>query len=270
MRQRLWRPYLAVGVLATLVLTGCTSIVSGQNVAPPVAPNSNLTVVGDSGNAFDQIVKNSLDDVLAFWRKVYPSVSGGKQLPELKGKLYSVDGAHPGAEAKQNGCINKAGADAVVDNAFYCELDDSIAWDRNAKHLVPALGAKYGPLLVAMVFAHEFGHAVQQRLGLFDQRAAEFRTALGKPLPEAVGETAEYGNVEDRPPVGIILAAPDGCADVRCQRGCRVADPEDDGIEVDGKSLGEGLPDIASADPKHRIAAALIGNRCKGRSDLPQ
>jgi predicted metalloprotease len=170
MRQRLWRPYLAVGVLATLVLTGCTSIVSGQNVAPPVAPNSNLTVVGDSGNAFDQTVKNSLDDVLAFWRKVYPSVSGGKQLPELKGKLYSVDGAHPGAEAKQNGCINKAGADAVVDNAFYCELDDSIAWDRNAKHLVPALGAKYGPLLVAMVFAHEFGHAVQQRLGLFDQQ----------------------------------------------------------------------------------------------------
>jgi predicted metalloprotease len=137
-----------------------------------VAPKANLAVVDDSGGGFDQTVKNALTDVFAFWQRVYPSISGGKPLLPLKGKLYSVDGAHPAAVAKQNGCIKKAGVDAVIDNAFYCEIDDSIAWDRNTVHLVPALGAKYGPLLVAMVFAHEFGHAVQERLGLFNQQVA--------------------------------------------------------------------------------------------------
>jgi predicted metalloprotease len=170
MRQRLWRPPVAIAMLAALVVAGCTSTIAGRNVPPPAAPNAQLPVVGDSGGPFDQTVKNALSDVFTFWQRVYPSVSGGKPLPPLKGKLYSVDGAHPAADAKQNGCINKAGTDAVVDNAFYCELDDSIAWDRNPQHLVPALGDKYGPLLVAMVFAHEFGHAVQQRLGLFDQQ----------------------------------------------------------------------------------------------------
>lgn len=163
---------LVVCVLVALLLSGCTVTVTGQNVPPPVAPNSTLSVVGDSGSSFDQTVKNSLDDVMAFWRTVYPSVSDGKPLSPLKGKLYSVDGAHPSAAAKQNQCINKV-ADAIVDNAFYCELDDSIAWDRDAQHLVPALGAKYGPLLVAMVFAHEFGHAIQERLGLFGQNVPQ-------------------------------------------------------------------------------------------------
>jgi predicted metalloprotease len=170
MQQRLRRPLIAVGVVVALALGGCTTVVSGDNVAPPSAPDAKLAVVGDSGSSFDQTVKNALTDVMAFWRKAYPSVSNGKQLPELRGKLYSVDGAHPDVAAKQNGCLSKqGGVDAIVDNAFYCEVDDSIAWDRNPQHLVPALGAKYGPLLVAMVFAHEFGHAIQARLGLFDQ-----------------------------------------------------------------------------------------------------
>lgn len=173
MRQRLGAAMRAIGMctVAAIAVAGCTVTVSGQNVPPPVAPNANLTVVGDSHNAFDQTVKNSLDDVMTFWTSQYPSVASGSALPALKGKLYSVDGAHPSSDAKSNACLQKAGLDIIVDNAFYCELDDSIAWDRNSDHLVPALGAKYGPLLVAMVFAHEFGHAVQERLHLFDQPA---------------------------------------------------------------------------------------------------
>jgi predicted metalloprotease len=31
------------------------------------------------------------------------------------------------------------------------------------------LATKYGPLLIALAFAHEFGHALQHRLGIFDQ-----------------------------------------------------------------------------------------------------
>ena len=173
MRRTLWQSR-ALGVLAavTVALSGCTVTVSGHNRLGSQAPDATLAVVGDSHGSFDQIVKNALSDVVAFWRVQYPSISGGKPLPELKGKLYSVDGNHPSNEVKQNGCLRKAGVDIIVDNAFYCEIDDSIAWDRNPQHLVPTLGAKYGPLLVAMVFAHEFGHVLQQRLGLFNQRVA--------------------------------------------------------------------------------------------------
>ncbi len=173
MRRAPWRSR-ALGALAVaaLALTGCTAVISGHNQQPPPAPNANLPVVGDSRGSFDQTVKNAISDVESFWRMSYPLVSGGRPMPELKGKLYSVDGAHPSAEAKQNGCLRKAGVDIIVDNAFYCEIDDSVAWDRNAQHLVPALGAKYGPLLTAMVFAHEFGHVTQQRLGLFNQQVA--------------------------------------------------------------------------------------------------
>jgi predicted metalloprotease len=173
MRRKLWQSR-ALGVLASgaLVLTGCTVTVSGHNQPGPQAPDATLAVVGDSHGRFDQTVKNALFDVMAFWRLQYPSISGGKPLPELRGKLYSVDGNHPSTEVKQNGCLRKAGADIIVDNAFYCEIDDSIAWDRDPQHLVPVLGEKYGPLLVAMVFAHEFGHALQERLGLFNQRVA--------------------------------------------------------------------------------------------------
>ena len=171
MRQRARRaPGVAVLAAVALLLTGCTTVVTGTYVEPPVAPAANLAVVGDSGGAFDQTVKNALSDVFTFWQAQYPKVSGGKPLQELSGKLYSVDGQNPSAEATENGCMRKAGSDIVINNAFYCELDDSIAWDRNPEHLVPALGAKYGPLLVAMVFAHEFGHAVQARLGLFNQQ----------------------------------------------------------------------------------------------------
>jgi predicted metalloprotease len=171
MRRKLWQSRaLGVLVATALVLTGCTVTMSGHNQLAPQAPNANLPVVGDSHDSFDQTVKNALSDVMAFWRVQYPSISGGKPLPELKGKLYSVDGVHPSDVVKTNGCLRKAGTDVIVDNAFYCEIDDSIAWDRNSQHLVPVLGAKYGPLLVAMVFAHEFGHALQERLGLFNQQ----------------------------------------------------------------------------------------------------
>jgi predicted metalloprotease len=49
-------------------------------------------------------------------------------------------------------------------NAFYCPDGDFIAWD--AEVLMPQLNADFGPLLVGVVMAHEYGHAIQARLGL--------------------------------------------------------------------------------------------------------
>jgi predicted metalloprotease len=164
---------LAVGLAAATLLAACTTVVDGRPVIATAA-NAHLNVIGNSGGAFDTTVQNALADVTAFWKVNYPKLANGKSLPPLTGGLYSIDGDQV---VTQNRLPGPAAAEAclsddpsgIVDNAFYCADDDSIVWDRAPNHLVPALGTKYGPILVAMVFAHEFGHAIQKRLGILDQ-----------------------------------------------------------------------------------------------------
>ena len=182
MQRRFGRSMRQVAILAAamLVLGACASVVRGK---PSVgtAPNANLSVTGDSQSQFDTTVKNALSDVLAFWTAEYPSISGGKSLPKIKGGFFSVDAA----EVVQNGRVTgPAAAEGcvakdpkfIIDNAAYCTLDDSIIWDRNTNHLVGVLANKFGPLLVALAFAHEFGHALQYRLGTFNQNVPEIDT----------------------------------------------------------------------------------------------
>lgn len=157
-------------VLALAVITGCTATVSGSGSLGAVP----ITVQGDSHGAFDTVAKHALSDVINFWETTYPKVSGGRPLPPLRGKLYSVDGSavlttrSAPSSARPNACLREQLA-FIIDNAAYCQLDDSIIWDRSPQHLVPVLTREYGPALAALVFAHEFGHAVQERLGITGQ-----------------------------------------------------------------------------------------------------
>ena len=160
-------------LVGALVLSACSTVVDGRP-SVTVAPNATLTVVGDSNSAFDTSVKNALSDVEAFWKVAYPKVSNGEQLPPLKGGYFSIDAAEVVQTGKVAGPAAKEGcvaddAEFIIDNAAYCRVDDSIVWDRNPDHLVGVLAKKYGALLVALAFAHEFGHALQQRLGVFDK-----------------------------------------------------------------------------------------------------
>ncbi|MEE8498687.1 MAG: neutral zinc metallopeptidase [Acidimicrobiia bacterium] len=51
-------------------------------------------------------------------------------------------------------------------NAFYCSIDDTVQWD--AETLMAPLFQEFGDFTVALVLAHEWGHAVQARFG-FDE-----------------------------------------------------------------------------------------------------
>ncbi|WP_375491497.1 hypothetical protein [uncultured Jatrophihabitans sp.] len=163
----------AVVTALALVLTGCADVVDGRPHAAS-APNAHLQVKGADDGKFDQTVQNALSDIEAFWRRNFPKVSGGKALTPLKGGLYSVDGlqvartGHLTGPVTQNACAQKDTA-FVVDNGAFCTLDDSIAWDRAPTHLFAQLADKYGPLMVALIFAHEFGHSISYRLGVFDR-----------------------------------------------------------------------------------------------------
>lgn len=158
-----------------LALTGCTTTSAGQGlmVAPPAASDSTLAIVGDGHTPFDRLARNALSDVIAFWQKNYPSVAHGQSLRPLAGKIYSVDDRDLTPSALQNGCLSRAGVSAIKDNAFYCSLDDSLAYDRSG--FLPELVSRYGEYFAAAVFSHEFGHAIQARLGVADSERSILR-----------------------------------------------------------------------------------------------
>jgi predicted metalloprotease len=172
-RRRGLLPGIVSLVVAALLLTSCATVVDGK-ASVGNAPNSSLSVKGDSGDHFDTVVKNSLSDIIDFWRTEYPKVSGGKELQSLRGGLYSVDGLQViktdelPASVQDNACAQKSKS-FVIDNGAFCRLDDSISWDRADTHLFAALAKKYGDLVVALIFAHEYGHAISYRLGVFDK-----------------------------------------------------------------------------------------------------
>ncbi|MEO9139141.1 MAG: neutral zinc metallopeptidase [Jatrophihabitans sp.] len=176
MRPTRWTRLLSLAAIAAVCLTGCAIAVDGHG-STGNAGNVNLGVLGvDPNSSFDQLAQNSLSDVEGFWRVEYPTVSGGKSLPPIKGGLYSVDGrkvietrSAKGQPVENNQCAQRS-IGFLVDNAAYCRLDDSIVWDRIDTHLFGQLAKKYGDFTVALIFAHEFGHAVQNRLGIFDSQ----------------------------------------------------------------------------------------------------
>ena len=131
-------------------------------------PNASLAVVNDGRTRFDQEVKNAITDVQAFWRTNYPKISGGRPYPELRGGIYSVDGSEVTAALRQRNACLRQDPESAENNAFYCTADDSVVYDRNAEHLVGQLGREVRRFMITAVIAHEWGHAIQQRLGIFD------------------------------------------------------------------------------------------------------
>ena len=53
--------------------------------------------------------------------------------------------------------------------AFYCDQGDFMAYDDGAQGVLAKLADAFGPSVVAVVLAHEFGHAIQGRTGDLDR-----------------------------------------------------------------------------------------------------
>ncbi|HEX5206006.1 MAG TPA: neutral zinc metallopeptidase [Actinoplanes sp.] len=138
---------VVAGVMA-LSLAGC-----GLVPAPSEGPTPPKKSSG--------VVTKSLDDVERYWREQYPKISGGQKFQPVTG------GFHPYTESSPPLECGGQSAD-YQPNAFYCPDGDYIAWD--AQNLIPQLQEQFGPLLVGVVMAHEYGHAIQARLGNTDQQ----------------------------------------------------------------------------------------------------
>jgi predicted metalloprotease len=106
----------------------------------------------------DAVVEAALVDIEAFWDRTYPQVYGEPYEP-ISGGFFPYG---PDTEVPACGDLRPSYQD-VAGNAFYCPPADLVAWD--AADLVPDLFERFGPFALAIVFAHELGHAVQARAG---------------------------------------------------------------------------------------------------------
>src|SRR4051812_45255853 len=134
---------LVTPLIAVLPTAACGIVMEKGDPAPSPTAGSDTVI-------------RSLRDVERFWRENFPDIAGGKQFEVVKGgyfpytqrKLPPPCGGQP---------------PEYQPNAFYCPPGDFIAWD--TQNLIPQLEQRYGALLVGVVMAHEYGHAVQTRLG---------------------------------------------------------------------------------------------------------
>lgn len=124
----------------------------GDDDEQPVTPES-----------LDDVVLAGLADVQTFWEATYPEVYGS-EFEDIAGGLWPY-----GPDTRMPPCGDPPPRyEEIADNAFYCPDDDLIAWDEAS--LIPGLAEEFGPFTVGIVFAHEFGHAIQNRSGEDDQQ----------------------------------------------------------------------------------------------------
>lgn len=120
---------------------------------------------GKPGQPYDGFLAEALSEIESFWADGFEPVFGEEWTP-LDGGIYA---AWPDREDPIPGCGSRVSTydDVATSGAFYCRAGDFIAYDDHV--LLPDLVDELGEKAVAIVLAHEFGHAVQARTGDFDQ-----------------------------------------------------------------------------------------------------
>jgi len=164
-----WRRLAVATAVVSVLATGCVQQVPGlgsYSGARNKAPDAKIEIHNTDRGQIDALAGNAISDIQQFWsqemprefREPYRPVSG----------FYSIDPdgsvAAPCTEDPSD----------IRGNAFYCPSRDIVAWDR--KILLPRLQQRFGDFLVAMVLAHEWGHAIQKRTKLPSDRTIVVET----------------------------------------------------------------------------------------------
>lgn len=172
--------------------------------------------------SYDEYLALSLQDIQTWWRAEYPRLFG-EPYRELAGGIYA---AYPERTSPIPGCGTAETTYQEVSDfgAFYCGLGDFMAYDDGEQGVLFELAEDYGPSIIAVVMAHEFGHAIQERMGAFDQpletivseqqadcisgawsRRAWNGEASGLPFTDADVRTGLVALVSVRDPVGTSV-----------------------------------------------------------------
>lgn len=111
---------------------------------------------------YDGFLTAAFGDIQAFWDAAFPETYGSP-FEKLSGGIFA---AYPARQEPIPGCGTEEASsyeDVANYGAFYCIAGDFMAYDDAS--LLPSLVNELGQEAVAIVLAHEFGHAVQARSG---------------------------------------------------------------------------------------------------------
>lgn len=118
---------------------------------------------------YDEFLVAALNDVEVWWSEQYPQIYGDEFEP-LRGGIYA---GYPERSDAIPGCGNDAETDyeeLVFFAAFYCPDGDFIAYDDGEQGLLSILTDRFGPAVMGVVLAHEYGHAIQARAGVLERQ----------------------------------------------------------------------------------------------------
>jgi predicted metalloprotease len=121
-------------------------------------------VVGVSSSSaatrYDASVESTIADIQQYWSQTLPAVyrTDYKAIPSDRLFAYSETNPPPAC-----GGYGRTPYQEVAGNAFYCDQGDFVAWDEQG--LFARLRQQYGDFAPALVLAHEWGHAIQARVG---------------------------------------------------------------------------------------------------------
>ncbi|NLA37673.1 MAG: hypothetical protein GX868_18570, partial [Actinobacteria bacterium] len=119
------------------------------------APDSEIELIGANGRPVDAVIAAAIADLETYWGEQFPEVFGDEYEP-ITGGFYSWSPSEALPACAET-------ADDIGGNAYYCGYQDEVAWDDTT--FMPYLLDTYGDLAVAVVMAHEWGHAIQARVG---------------------------------------------------------------------------------------------------------
>lgn len=138
-------PFRVAGMVAT----------DGPTGLRPDAQEPSRDVTDSDGGDIDALAAAAISDTEDFWAQTFPDTFGKEFTPV--DELISWDsGGYDGTFC---------GSDTYdLINAGFCDVDNTIGWDRG--ELLPGLRRANGDMGVAMVLAHEYGHAVQHQADL--------------------------------------------------------------------------------------------------------
>jgi uncharacterized protein len=122
---------------------------SGFQTGGAAAPGGTLQPQSDT----DQFVAYVVSDIQAFWGDTFAAAN--RDYPETKLVLFDRSTSSPCGQA------------SAATGPFYCPLDQKVYLDLGFfDELVARYGAEGGDFAIAYVIGHEFGHHVQDALGI--------------------------------------------------------------------------------------------------------
>lgn len=103
----------------------------------------------------DAVIFATLDELNLFWEDEFAEVAAGPFEP-VSGGFFPY-----GPDTEIPECGAPLSYEEIAQNAFYCPVNDIIAWDTD--NLTNGMLEEFGAFSLVIVMAHEYGHAVQAR-----------------------------------------------------------------------------------------------------------